>query len=182
MKLNNFTGQAARLFHGRKMKIEPVAFNDVSRGIMSCLVCMPGKLELIKSAAEILPEIAQAFPNRSLKVMLTSSVDPQSHDIIKRFIVIRAEESDYDTFSLPRKQFLAKITTGGVGIAIDLDPRPNLFNAVSVLRSGALIRTTFDKGMGLPYYNLIIGLPGEDSSSRAVHRIIADVLGNFGVH
>jgi hypothetical protein len=179
MKLNSFSEQAARLFHERKIKIEPVAFHEVNRGIKSCLVCMPGKLDLIKPAAEILPEIATAFPNRSLKVMLTSSIDPQSHDFIKRFIVIRAEPGDYDTFSLPKKQFITRISSGGVGIAIDLDPRPNLFNAVAVLRSGALVRTSFDKGIGLPYYNMIVGSQGHDPASRAAYRMMADVLANF---
>jgi hypothetical protein len=181
MKLNSFAEQAARIFHERKMRIEPVAFHEVSRGIKSCLVCMPGRLDLIKPAAEILPDIATAFPNRSLKVMLTSSIDPQSHEIIKRFIVIRAEAGDYDTFSLPKKHFIAKISTDGVGIAIDLDPRPNLFNAVAVLRSGALIRTTFDKGIGLPYYNMIVGSEGQDPASRAAYHMMASVLANFRV-
>jgi hypothetical protein len=179
MKLNNFTEQAARLFHERKVKIEPVAFHEVNRSIKSCLICMPGKLDLIKPAAEILPDLAIAFPNRSLKVMLTSSIDPQSHDYIKRFIVIRAEPGDYDTFSLPKKQFITRISTGDVGIAIDLDPRPNLFNAVTMIRSGALVRTSFDKGIGLPYYNMIIESQGQDPGSRAAYRMLADVLANF---
>ncbi len=179
MKLNNFTEKAARLLHERKMKVEAVAFSEVNRGIKSCLICMPGKLELIKPAAEILPDLATAFPNRSLKVMLTSSIDPQSHDFIKRFIVIRAEQSDYDTFMLPKKQFIIKLSMGGVGIGIDLDPRPNLFNAVAILRSGAQVRTSFDKGVGLPYYNMIIGSEGQDPGTRAAYRIVADVLANF---
>jgi hypothetical protein len=179
MKLNSLAEQAARLIHERRIRIEPVAFHEISRGIKSCLICMPGKLELIKPAAEILPNIATAFPNRSLKILLTSSIDPQSHDFIKKFIVIRAEAGDYDTFSLPKRQFIAKIASGGVGIAIDLDPRPNLFNAVAVLRSGAEVRTTFDKGVGLPYYNLIIGSQGESPGSRAAYKMLADVLDNF---
>lgn len=177
--MSSFTERAARLLHERKTKVEPVAFTEISRGIKSCVVCMPGKLALIKPAAEILPEIARAFPNRPLKVVLTSSIDPQSHDFIKKFIVIRAEASDYDTFSLPRKQFIAKISAGGVGIGIDLDPGPNLFNAVTILRSGAQVRTSFDKGVGLPYYNLIINSSGRDPASREAYKIMADVLGNF---
>jgi hypothetical protein len=181
MKLNSFTQQAARLLHERKMKVEPVPFHEVSRDIKSCLVCMPGKLDLIKPAAEILPEIAAAFPNRSLKVMLTSSIDPQSHEIIKRFVVIRAEAADFDTFSLPKKQFIAKVSSGGVGIAVDLDPRPNFFNAVAILRSGAQIRTTFDKGIGLPYYNMIVGSQGQDPAGRAAYRMLIEVLANFKI-
>jgi hypothetical protein len=179
MKLNSFAERVAKLIHERSVSVEPVSFTEVSRSTLSCLILMPGKLETIKPAAEIIQEIAATFPNRNLKIMLTSSVDPQSHDMIKKFIVIRAEESDFDTFSLPKKQFITKLCTGGVGIAIDLDMQPNLFNAVVGIRSGALVRTSFDKGIGLPYYNMIVGFGTSENAPRARYRIMADILGNF---
>jgi len=180
MKLSDFTERVAKFMHERSMKIEPVSFSEATRGLKACLVCMPGKLEMIKPAAEIMPEIAAAFPNRNLKIMLSSSIDPQSHEIIKKFIVFRVDRSDMDAFSMPRKNFIAKLLeSGGVGIAIDLDIRPNLFNAVVAIRSGAVIRTSFDKGIGLPYYNLIIGSPVEGMTPRASYRMMADVLSNF---
>jgi len=179
MKLNDLTERVARFVHERRIRIEPISFSEASTGLKSCLVCMPGKLEMIKPAAEILPEIAQAFPNRDLKIMLTSSIDPQSHDIIKKFIVIRAERSDFDAFSMPKKNFITKLSVGGVGVSIDLDTRPNLFNAMAGLRCGAKIRTAFDKGIGLPYYNMIVSSPVEGMTPRASYRMMADVLGNF---
>jgi hypothetical protein len=179
MKLSSFAEHVAKLIHERNVKLEPVSFSEVSRGLKSCLVLMPGKLESIKPAAEIVQEIAAAFPNRNLKIMLTSSVDPQSHDMIKRFIVVRAEKSDFDTFSLPKKDFITKVCAGGVGISIDLDIQPNLFNAVVGIRSGAIVRTAFDKGIGLPYYNMIVGSVTSEMTARAKYRIMADILNNF---
>jgi hypothetical protein len=134
---------------------------------------------MIRPAAEILPEIAEAFSNRSIRILLTSSVDPQSHDIIKRFVVIRTEDKDIDRFSLPRKEFIIKLCGSGLGMAIDMDTRPNFFNALIALRSGAAVRTTFDKGVGLPYYNLIIGAGGKGLAPRESYRAMADILANF---
>lgn len=140
---------------------------------------MPGRLEIIKPAAEILPEIAAAFPNQSLKILLSSSIDPQSHDIIKKFIVFRVEPSDLDAFKLPKKQLITRISDGGVGIVIDMDLAPNFFNAIIGIRSGAPVRTSFDKGVGLPYYNMLVGKLLQDQPPRAAYRMMADVLGNF---
>ena len=178
MKLNSFTERFARLVYERR-KTDIVPFSAVSRDIHPCLVFMPAKLETMKPAAEILPEIASAFPNRSLKIILTASVDPQSHEFIKKFVVIRAEQSDFDTFSLPKKQFIEKVAFGGAGVSIDLDLHQNLFNAVLGMKSGATIRTAFDKGIGLPYYNLIIGSPVPEAAPRDLYKMMADILRNF---
>jgi hypothetical protein len=178
MKLNRFTEHYAKFTYDR-IKIEPVAFLEASRALMPCLICMPPKLDLLKAAAEILPEIAAALTNRSLKIMTSSSIDPESHSYIRKFHVIHTEPGDYDTFSLPKKHFIEKVCFGGIGMAIDLDLRPNIFNAVLVLRSGAKVRTSFDKAVGLPYYNMIVG-PGEpEKDPKASYRIMADVISNF---
>jgi hypothetical protein len=181
MKLNNLTDRVAKLIYERTARVEVVPFTEVRRSLETCLILMPGRLEMIKPAAEILPEIAASLPNRSHKIMLSSSIDPQSHDIIKKFIVIRAEPFDFDTFSLPKKHFIKKISTGGVGIVIDLDIKPNLFNAVVGLRCGAPVRTTFDKGVGLPYYNMVVGPSDPDKDPRAAYRAMADILSNFSL-
>jgi len=178
MKLNSLTEKFAHFVYERK-KTDLVPFSEISRNLQPCLVFMPAKLEMMKPAAEILPAIATAFPNRSLKIILTSSVDPQSHDFIKKFVVIRAEAGDFDTFSLPKKPFIEKVAFGGVGVSIDMDIRPNLFNAVLGMKSGASIRTAFDKGVGLPYYNLIIGSPEPNAAPRDMYRMMADILSNF---
>jgi hypothetical protein len=178
MKLNSFTERFARLVYERR-KSDVVHFSEISRDIQPCLVFMPARLDTMRPAAEILPEIASAFPNRSLKIILTSSVDPQSHEFIKKFVVIRAESGDLDTFSLPKKHFIEKVAYGGAGVSIDLDIKPNLFNAVLGMKSGAAIRTAFDKGVGLPYYNLIIGSPEPGAAQRDMYRIMADILSNF---
>jgi hypothetical protein len=178
MKLNSLTHRFAKMTY-EKTEIKPVHFMGVSRSISPCLVLMPGKLEEIKPAAEILPEIAASLPNRTHKIIISSSIDPQSYMLIRNFIVIRTEPYDYDTFSLPKKPFIDKISYGGVSIVIDLDLKPNMFNAVLSLRSGGKVRTTFDKGVGLPYYNMIVDQGSSESNPRAIYRIMADVIGNF---
>lgn len=179
MKVNKYAEKVTAMLLERNTRIETVTFSQVSRDLKSCLVCMPGKLELVRPAAEILPEIAVAFPNRMLKVLITSSIDPMSHSIMRKFMVIRADPNDIDHFSLPRKHFIKKLIMGGVGIVIDLDTAPNFFNQVIALRTGAEVRTTFDKGIGLPYYNFIVSVDGENPSLNASYRAMADVLGNF---
>jgi hypothetical protein len=178
MKLNSLTQHYAKLVYEHS-DIDPVPFSEVSRSINPCLVLMPGKLEAIKPAAEILPKIAGALPNRTHKIIISSSIDPQSYLLIRNFIVIRTESSDYDTFSLPKKQFVDKISYGGVSIVIDLDLKPNMFNAVLALRSGGKVRTSFDKGVGLPYYNMVVDCPSSESDPRALYRAMADVIDNF---
>ena len=179
MKLNNFTERYAKHTFERSAIIEPVSFTEVRRSISPCLILMPSKLEKIKPAAEILPEIAAALPNRNVKIVISSSIDPQSHLLIRHFIVMRTEPGDYDTFSLPKKHFIDKISYGGVSIVIDLDLTPNLFNAVLGLRSGGKVRTSFDKGIGLPYYNMIVGSGSPKSDPGGSYKIMADVIGNF---
>ena len=178
MKLNKFTEHYAKFVYERS-DVEPVSFLTESLALKPCLVLMPNKLETIRPAAEILPDIAAALTNRSLKILLSSSIDPESHSYIRKFFIIRTEPGDYDTFLLPKKHFIEKVSYGGVGIVIDLDLRPNLFNAVLALRSGAKVRTSFDKAVGLPYYNMIVGPSEPEKNPKASYRVMADVLGNF---
>jgi hypothetical protein len=156
-----------------------VKFSDLSSNLKACLICMPARLELIRPASEILPEIAQTFPNRDIRILLTSNVDPQSHDIIKKFVVVKPLSYDLDAFSLPKKEFIQRVSAGGLAVSVDLDTYPNFFNAVVSLRSGAVVRTAFDKGVGLPYYNFIVGIPAAEAAPRVSCRAMADILGNF---
>ncbi len=158
---------------------DPVNFSDLSGNFRACLVCMPARLELIRAASDILPEIAEIFPNRDIRILLTSNVDPQSHDIIKKFIVIKPLSYDLDAFSLPKREFIQRVSAGGLAVSVDLDIYPNFFNAVVSLRSGAIVRTAFDKGVGLPYYNLIVGIPAAEAAPKVSCRAMADILGNF---
>lgn len=162
-----------------KYTSDPVKFSDLSSNLKACLICMPARLELIRAASEILPEIAEVFPNRDIRILLTSNVDPQSHNIIKKFVVIKPLSHDLDTFSLPKKEFIQRVSAGGMAISVDLDVHPNFFNAVVSLRSGAIVRTAFDKGVGLPYYNFIVGIPAAEAAPKVSCRAMADILSNF---
>ncbi|UCE66895.1 MAG: hypothetical protein JSU85_02465 [Candidatus Zixiibacteriota bacterium] len=157
----------------------PVNFSELSRDLKGCLVCMPSRLDLIKPAADVLPALAETFPDRNIKILLTSNIDPQSHEIIKKFIVIKPLAYDLDRFSLPKKNFIERIAEGGLAVAIDMDTAPNFFNAVIALKAGAVVRTAFDKGVGLPYYNFILGVPSAEAAPRVSYRALADILGNF---
>jgi hypothetical protein len=160
-------------------KSPAIRFSDLYSDLKGCLICMPGRLEHIRAASEILPEIAEIFPNRDIRILLTSNIDPQSHRFIKKFPVIEPRSGDLDKFSLPKKDFINRLTGGGLAITVDMDTNPNFFNAVVSLRSGAPVRTAFDKGEGLPYYNLIIGIPAMDAAPKVSYRAMADILRNF---
>ncbi len=162
-----------------KAEYGQVNFSELSRDLQGCLVCMPSKLDLIKPAADVLPALAETFSDRNIKILLTSNIDPQSHEIIKKFIVIKPLAYDLDRFSLPKRNFIERIAEGGLAVAIDMDTEPNFFNAVVGLKTGAVVRTAFDKGVGLPYYNFILGVPSAEAAPRVSYRALADILGNF---
>ena len=180
-KINNIAEKIIDFRNNRKYSgtINSVRFNDISSDLNACLICLPSKLDLVKPAAEILPQLAKTFVNRDIRVIITTNIDPQSHEIIKRFTMIKPQSYDLDRFSLPKRKFIDRITEGGVAVAIDMDTSPNLFNALVCLKGGAKIRTTFDKGVGLPYYNFILGIPSVDVAPKVSYRAMADILGNF---
>lgn len=179
VKIRGIVQRFASLKDRFKYSSDPVKFSDLSGSLRACLICMPARLELIKPASEILPEIAEIFPNRDIRILLTSNVDPQSHDIIKKFVVIKPLSYDLDAFSLPKREFIQRVSAGGLAVSVDLDIYPNFFNAVVSLRSGAIVRTAFDKGVGLPYYNFIVGIPAAEAAPRVSCRAMADILSNF---
>lgn len=179
VKIRGIVQRFASLRDRLQYRLDLVNFSDLPVNLKACLICMPARLELIRAASEILPQIAETFPNRDIRILLTSNVDPQSHDIIKKFLVIKPFPYDLDTFSLPKKEFIQRVSAGGLAVSVDLDTYPNFFNAVVSLRSGAVVRTAFDKGVGLPYYNFIVGVPAAEAAPRVSCRAMADILSNF---
>lgn len=179
VRINRIAERVTKLRYKYSHKPSTIKFSDLSRDLKGCLICMPGTLEQVRSASEILPDIAEIFPNRDIKIMLTSNIDPQSHEYIKKFAVVKPLADDLDSFSMPKKEFLNRVIGSGLAIAVDLDPNPNFFNAVVSLQSGAPVRTAFDKGEGLPYYNFIIGVPAKDVAPKVSYRAMADILRNF---
>lgn len=179
IRINRLAERLAKFRDRHSHKPSPIHFSELTIDFKPCLLCMPGTLDQVRAASEILPEMAEIFSNRDIKILLTSNIDPQSHALIKKFAVIRPQQHDLDSFSMPKREFIDRVTGGGLAIAIDMDPNPNFFNAVMSLRSGAPVRTAFDKGEGLPYYNLIIGIPAKDVAPKVSYRAMADILKNF---
>lgn len=179
IRINRFAQRLAKFRDRHAHKSSTIHFSELSSDFKGCLICMPGTLDQVRAASEILPDFAEIFSNRDIKILLTSNIDPQSHEYIKKFAVIRPQEDDLDSFSMPKREFVDRVAKGGLAIAVDMDPNPNFFNAVISLRSGAPVRTAFDKGEGLPYYNLIIGIPAKDVALKVSYRAMADILKNF---
>ena len=179
IKINRFMEKFAKLKYKYTYKTVPITFSELPDNRKGCLICMPGKMDNMRAAAEILPELADTFPNRDIKILLTTNVDPQSYQFIKHFAVIRPLDDDLDKFSLPKKEFINRLTKGGLAITVDMDTNPNFFNALISLHTGALVRTAFDKGEGLPYYNFIIAIPARDAAPKVAYRAMADILKNF---
>jgi hypothetical protein len=179
IRVHGLVQKMARMKHSFRYRAEPINFSHVSESLKACLICMPSRLDLIRPASEILPDIARTFRNRDIRILLTSNVDPQSHEVIKKFVVMKPVAYDLDRFSMPKREFIERLAGGGLSISIDLDTQPNFFNAVVSLQSGAAVRITFDKGVGLPYYNLIVGIPAVEAAPRISCRAMADILSNF---
>lgn len=179
VRINRIAEKVSKIRYNISRRQLPVRFSDLSVDLKACLICMPGNMEHVRIASEILPDLAEIFPNRDIRILLTSNIDPQSHRNIKKFPVIRPAESDLDIFSMPKKELIDRLTHGGLAITIDMDTNPNFFNAIVSLKSGAPVRTAFDKGEGLPYYNFIIGVPAKDVAPKVSYRAMADILRNF---
>jgi len=179
IKISKIAEKYAKLKFRFSEKPSSISFSNLSSDYKGCLVCMPGNMENTRAASEILPELAETFPNRDIRILITSNIDSHTPSLIKKFAVIRPEPHDLDRFSLPRREFIGRLTRGGLSVAMDLDPQPNFFNAVISLQSGAPVRTAFDKGEGLPYYNFIIGVAAMDVAPKVSYRAMIDILKNF---
>ena len=169
----------AKLKFKLRYKSSATKFSDLPDNYRGCLICMPSRMEQVRAASEILPEFAETFPNRDIRVLLTTNIDPQSYQNIKRFAVIKPLPEDLDALSLPKKEFIDRLRKGGLAMTVDMDTNPNFFNAVISLQCEAPVRTAFDKGEGLPYYNFIVAIPARDAAPKVSYRAMADILRNF---
>lgn len=179
MRVNRFAEKLARIYYRLTMKDRPVNFLSSINDYKDCLVCMPANMEFILEAASKLPDIAEIFPNRLINVLLTSNIDPRSHNYIKRFTIIKPYSHDINAFYLPKRSFIDRITAQGVSVCIDLDFKPNFFNSSVCILTRAPVRIGFAKGLGLPYYNLEINVVDDKTSAKESYEQFIKVLYNF---
>lgn len=179
MKINRFAQKVSDFYQRVTIRSQPINFLSVAEDLNDCLVCMPSNMQFILDAASKLPDIAAIFPNRLIKVLLSSNIDPRSHEFIKRFTIIKPYSDDLNVFYLPKKSFINRISGEGLSICIDLDFEANFFNSSVSALTGAPLRIGCLKGMGLPYYNLEIGVTGGETPSRKSYEDFFNVLYNF---
>jgi len=179
MKINRLAQRVSDFYQRMTIKSQPVNFLSVVEDLNDCLVCMPSNMQFILDAASKLPDIAAIFPNRLIKVLLSSNIDPRSHEFIKRFTIIKPYSDDLNFFYLPKKTFIDRIAGEGLSICIDLDFEANFFNSSISALTRAPLRIGCIKGMGLPYYNLEIGVNRTEKPSRKSYEDFFNVLYNF---
>ncbi len=179
MKVNRIAEKVSRVYYRIKIKDQSVNFLSLADNNNDCLVCMPSQMEYLLDAASKLPDIASVFPNRIIKVLLTSSIDPRSYKFIKRFTIIKPYSYDTNLFYLPKKPFLNKIIGKGLSICIDLDFESNFFNSCISALTGAPLRIGANKGLGLPFYNLEIEIGGRENPAKVLYDNFIKVLYNF---
>jgi len=179
MKVNSIAEMVAKRFHRVKFKNEPINFNSIASSRGDCLVCMPDNLEYILQAASKLPDIASIFPNRIIKVLVTSNVDHRSHEYIKHFTLEKPYSYDITSFFLPKKSFIERLRESGIAICIDLDFEHNFFNSSVCVLTQAPLRIAAKKGLGSPYYNLEIGIGDREHINSESYDYFIKVLSNF---
>ena len=179
MKVYKLVEMMARFRHRLKYKDQPVNFLTLTDNRETCLVCLPANLDHMLKAATVLPQIAAIFPNRLVKVMVTSNIDHRSHEYIKKFTIEKPYSYDITTFNLPKKNFMEKLTKKGISICIDLDFEHNFFNSSVSVHTKAPLRIGCRKGMGLPYYNLEIDVGDRNELTAESYTNFIKVLYNF---
>lgn len=179
VKVNKFAEKIARFRHKLKIKEESVNFTRCFADYADCLVLMPSDMTAMVEAASQLPSIAEIFPNRLIKIMLTSNIDPRAHEFIKKFTLIKPYSSDISTFGLPRNEFVERLKAKGLSVCIDLDLSENFFNSTVCALAGAPVRIGRAKGLGLPYYNLEINVGGDDTPLKRAYDVFIGVLRNL---
>jgi len=179
VKVNRIAEKVSRVYYQIKIKDTSVNFLSITENKNDCLVCMPSRMEHLLDAASKLPDIASVFPNRIIKVLITSSIDPRSFKFIKRFTIIKPYSYDMSLFYLPKKAFVQKIVGKGLSICIDLDFEPNFFNSCISVLTRAPLRIGVNKGLGLPYYNLEIEIGDREAPSKMLYDNFIKVLYNF---
>jgi len=162
-----------------KFKDEAVNFLSLTGGHDDCLICMPARMEHMLFASKMLPDIASIFPNRSIKILVTSNIDHRSHEFIKNFSLEKPYSYDITNFNLPKNTFTEKLKGKGLSICIDMDFQHNFFNSAVCLKTSAPLRIGANKGMGLPYYNLEIDVGDRTKISAESYGNFMNVLYNF---
>lgn len=179
MKVNKFAEKIARFRYRYKFKERTVNFNSLAESHDDCLVCMPANLQHILSASSKLPDIAAIFPNRLIKILVTSNIDHRSHEYIKRFTLERPFSYDLTSFYMPKRSFIERLVGKGLSICIDLDFEHNFFNSSVCALSGAPLRIGSLKCMGLPYYNMEIDIGDRSAINTETYDRYIKVLHNF---
>lgn len=179
MKINRFVEKISTIYYRMKLKNESVNFVMLADDLNDCLICMPANMKYIFEAASRLPDIASVFPNRLIKILLTSNVDPRSYGYIKKFEIIKPYSYDLNILYFPKKAFLKKIIGKGLSICIDLDFEANFFNSSLCALTKAPLRIGVNKGMGLPYYNMEIQSGDEEMPTKKRYDNFIKVLYNF---
>jgi len=179
MKVNRIAEKISRAYYRFTIKDQSVNFLSLTDNKKDCLVCMPSDMNSLLEAATLLPEIASIFPNRLIKVMVTSSIDPRSYKYIKRFTIIKPYSHDLNVFYLPRKSFLEKVIGKGLSVCVDLDFSFNYFNSCISALTRAPLRIGANKGLGLPYYNLETNIGDLETPLKDLYMNFIKVLYNF---
>ncbi len=179
VKVNRIAEKIARLRHRMKFKGESVNFMRCFSDYADCLVLMPADMSSLVDAASRLPQIAEIFPNRLIKIMLTSNIDPRAHEYIKKFTLIKPYSNDISTFGLPRESFIDKLRSKDLSVCIDLDLAYNFFNSSVCALAQAPVRIGRAKGLGLPYYNLEINVGGDDVPAKKAYDAFIQALHNL---
>jgi hypothetical protein len=179
VRINRLAEKIARYRYRAGFRGAQVSFKGCFDDTRDCLVLMPADMNVLLEAASQLPFIADLFPNRLIKILITSNIDPRSHEFIKRFTIIKPYPYDLSAFYLPKKQFIEKARESGLSVCVDLDLRQNFFNSSVSVLTEAPIRIGCAKGMGLPYYNLEINVGDEKAPLKKAYQEFIDVLFNL---
>jgi hypothetical protein len=179
LKVNRIAERLNRIFFKMRFRGEPISFFSLVDNFSDCLVCMPSNMRYILEASSKLPDIAAIFPNRMIKVLLTSNIDPGSYAFVKRFSIIKPYSYDLNMFYLPKKSFIEKVVGKGLSVCIDLDLEHNYFNSSICALTRAPIRVGSKKGLGLPYYNLEINVGDPETPAKEQYDNFVKVLYNF---
>jgi hypothetical protein len=179
MQVNKLAEKIARYYYRVTFKEKQVNFLECFNNHKDCLVLLPSDMTVILEAASRLPMIAEIFPDRIIKILLTSNIDPRSHEFIKRFTIIKPYSYDLNAFYLPKRPFIERVRAAGLSVCIDLDFQHNFLNSSVSVMTEAPVRIGCVKGLGLPYYNLEINIGGENSSIKTAYDTFINVLYNL---
>jgi hypothetical protein len=179
MKVGRMAEMIAGKYYRFKFKNRQVNFQSLADELGDCLVCMPENLQHMLPAASKLPDIAAIFPNRLIRVLVTSNIDHRSHEHIKHFTIDRPYSYDITSFYLPKKPFIERLKADNLAICIDLDFEHNFFNSAVCINTQAPLRIAARKGMGLPYYNLEIDIGDGETITADSYTNFINVLYNF---